>query len=131
MCRQISHIFVGFVLIVLAFPGLLLTVLTVQLLNPDFYQNTLERSGLYATLPDMISEVAAKEFAVQLSQQNQLPLADEQFIARAVQEVTPVLLDDVFIQDIVDNNIDNIFGFLRGGDEELMIYIPKEELRQR
>ncbi len=136
MCRSITQFFFGFLIVILLIPTVLSTIFVYQGLNQGFYQRGLEQSGIYEALPELISEeldANVRDISVS-SEVSDVDIDSEairELTGKVLESVVPVIADPVFVQNIVDNNLDNTFKYLNSEVEELYVYIPKQELLRR
>lgn len=113
----------GIFIILLGVILVLATIVASCLFNPGYYSNALEASNLYENLPELLSDFAVSNIE-QMSEE--IPPGLSTAITRAIEgDVTPAL-----IENVIENNIQNIISYLKSETSELMIYIPKQELKE-
>lgn len=92
----------GFTVVAFLVPAIVLTVTITRVFSPDYYKQIINRPAV--------------------------SLAIEQSIANT--ELV-LVLDQELLQEITDANLDNLLAFLNNQAEELVIYIPRAQIRDR
>jgi hypothetical protein len=134
--RTISKFFLGIFLI---FSIAFLTVATsafFALTKPALYKNTIEESNTYSELTSVIPELIAADLSEELNLklENEYGLTfdesilQENFIPFVKEEADKVISEEQ-IRSTFENNVDFFADYVKGKDEELFIYVPKEYIK--
>jgi len=89
--------------------------LNFQILDANFWKNTFNDNGIYSQLSTAIkNNLDSQVVAGGGSKSDAAPLTSL---------VTPDAL-----KDFIDNNIDNLLGFINGKNKEIVVYIPVQKI---
>ena len=111
-----------------------------KLLNPHFWGGVLEKEGIYLHLEDKVQELVIgmmsgdkiKELK-QLQQSGQLNPQQENELNQSLALIEAIdQLDEVLtvgkIQELIEENLERILGFIKGKNERLIVYLPIKDL---
>ena len=100
-----------FLIIPLILVGIILASLHFQLLEPNFWKNTLRTNNVYTNLATVLKKTAEAQTTTEGGN-----LGDARVL---INLITPANL-----QDILEKNITNILNFANGKVQEAIVYIP-------
>jgi len=138
--RSFLRFLVGglFAFIFLLFLGF--SALRFRLLNPQFWQKALKRAQVYEQLEgkvqEMVKSMAIDKSLEQLKQQQKSHKLTAQqqkqfdFNLRLLESLGSLdkALTANKIQEISENNLENIFGFVNNKNKRLLLYLPIKDL---
>lgn len=133
MCRSITKFFFGFLLFLFLIPAVVASIIVARVFDANFYTSSLEATGIYEQLPELVASQLKSEIDnVQLPEiEGSLTVDQDELATRIIEEVVPVVVDSQLIKSIVEDNIENVFGFLNGVEEDLYVSIPRADLKQK
>lgn len=125
MCRRIFQVIIGFLLLGSLTVSLLATVLSLNLLGPNFYKQVLAQSQVYDYLTAQVKDLASKEISQSISGTTVWqPVLDS--ISNTIAED----LKPDQIQVTAENNINNVWTYTTRVDSELRVYLPITQIRK-
>lgn len=113
--RVLGKILLTILFIPLFFLFLISTTLRFQILNQNFWLNTLQQEGVYENI-----EVALKEGFMQKAQEESVSTQESLLVSSLI------TADNIKV--FLEENIVNITQFLNGTTQELLVYLPLERL---
>lgn len=142
MCKKLLKSILFLFAFLLAFVGIVAFSLRLRLLDENFLKIPLRESGIYQYMPELIA-AKLEEGSVQIREQAEKeqvesdlsdPFEDQEFSMLIANQI---LLDiatnpemEEVIQSTVEKNIENIYSWLNGNTEDIIIFLPQEELSE-
>ena len=118
--RRLLAVFLGLLLILLMLPSLAVLRLNSTLLTPDFYNEELEKVGIYAFLPQEVVPTFVREKWDDIPE---LPLGatiDQDQVIDAMQRV----VSPDWLEEQVEQSIDELVPYLTGEKDSFNITVP-------
>lgn len=117
-----------------------LSAMRFRLLNPQFWGSILGKAGVYLHLEgkvqesvagmmsdDKVKELEQLQQSGQLSPQEKDKLDQTLALVNTVSQLDEVLTADK-IQELIEENLERISGFIKGKNKRLIVYLPIKDL---
>lgn len=124
MCRFIVHLFLGFILIAFIPLAIAVGLGYLNLANSEFYKRSLVQADAHREL----SELAYNSIVLSIVSTGDLNDDLPRELLEGTPDIVKKLVNPKLMQQFSERNIDNLFNYLSGAENDLTVYLPTNQI---